>query len=144
MVQLGAWDEKFNIYPIGAYHEKGFLCQKPPSEVISDSHVPQSAKHWKTGYLKNKKKRRSNFNICCTLPIGEKNSLINFFEKMGGTWTFRPGRKNGRNHGSAHLGLKIGKIQKTFLLQVFATLWTTDGWIMIFFSDLPYKSQGAL
>ena len=94
--------------------------------------------------LKNAKKRGLDFNLCSTLSIGAKISLIIFFEKMGGTWIFWPGRRNSRNYGTAHLGLKIGKIQKTFFLQVFATLWTTDSSNTFFFSDLPYKSQGAL
>ena len=33
----------------------------------------------------------------------------------------------GRNHGLARLGLKMVKIQKFLLPQVFPTLWTTDG-----------------
>ena len=74
------------------------------------------------GYLKNTKKGCPNFFICFTLPIGAKLSLMNLFEKTGGTLLFWPGRKNGRNHDTAHLGLKIGEIQKTFLLQVFPTL----------------------
>ena len=73
-------------------------------------------------YLKNTKKGCPNFFICFTLPIGAKLSLMNLFEKTGGTLLFWPGRKNGRNHDTAHLGLKIGEIQKTFLLQVFPTL----------------------
>ena len=60
--------------------------------------------------------------ICFTLPIGAKLSLMNLFEKTGSTLLFWPGHKNGRNHDTAHLGLKIGEIQKTFLLQVFPTL----------------------
>ena len=47
---------------------------------------------------------------------------MNLFEKMGGTLPFWPGRKNAQNHDMAHLGLKIGEIQKTFLLKVFPTL----------------------
>ena len=49
------------------------------------------------------------------------------FEKVGGTWIFWLGRKNGRNHGSARLGLKMVKTQKLFFPQVLATLWPTDG-----------------
>ena len=66
-------------------------------------------------------------NICFTSSIAAKLFLIKFFDKMMGTCFFLTGRKNNQNLGIACLGLKIGKIQKTFLLQVFATLWTTDG-----------------
>ena len=40
---------------------------------------------------------------------------------------FGPAVQNGRNHSTARLGLKMGEIQKTFLLQVFAILWTIIG-----------------
>ena len=50
-----------------------------------------------------------------------------FFEKMGGTWIFGPAVQNGQNHSTARLGLKMGEIQKTFLLQVFVILWTIIG-----------------
>jgi hypothetical protein len=46
---------------------------------------------------------------------------------MMGTWFFWPGFKNGRNHGSARLGLKMGKIQKLFFLQSLQFSWAIDG-----------------
>ena len=48
------------------------------------------------------------------------------FLKNSGTWIFEPGRKNGQNHGTARLGLKMAEIQKSFFLQSFATLWPID------------------
>ena len=78
-------------------------------------------------FLQKEKKRCLAFNICYTLHIGAKFSLKFFFEKVMGTCLFWPGRKIGRNHGPARLGLKIGQIQKLFFLQVFPTLWPIDG-----------------
>ena len=65
---------------------------------------------------------RSNFFICLVdkLPKQKKS------KKNSGTWIFGPGRKNGRNHGSARLGLKMAEIQKSFFLLSFATLWPNN------------------
>ena len=49
------------------------------------------------------------------------------FEKMSGTGIFWPDRKNGRNHGSAILGVKKGEIQKFFFLQFTIDLGPIDG-----------------
>ena len=78
-------------------------------------------------FLQKEKKRCLAFNLCYTLHIGGNFSLEKNFEKVMGTCLFWPGRKIGRNHGPARLGLKIGQIQKLFFLQVFPTLWPIDG-----------------
>ena len=61
------------------------------------------------------------------LTYGAQCSAKKNSEKMTCRVVFWPGRKIGRNHGPARLGLKIGQIQKLFFLQVFPTLWPIDG-----------------
>ena len=63
------------------------------------------AKTEKLELLKNMEILGIHFNICWTLPISAQLSLVNFFEKMGGTLPYRSGRKIGRNHGRTHLRL---------------------------------------
>ena len=73
-------------------------------------------------FLKNTRNGCPDFLLCFTLSIGAK---LSFFQKKNEF--FGPAVQNGRNHSTAHLGLKMGEIQKTFLLQVFAILWTIIG-----------------
>ena len=81
------------------------LAKNPYQGVIFGSYMPQNSKIEKTGLLKNTEKRGIHFNICWTLYISAQLSLVNFFEKMMGTWFYLPGRFLGRNHGRTNFWL---------------------------------------
>ena len=69
-----------------------FLAKIHPRKVIFSFYMPHKLKNENITLLKNTEKQCFRFDICWTLPIAAKLSLVNFFEKMGGTWFNLAGR----------------------------------------------------
>ena len=86
-------------------NQKGLQAKKSPLEVIFCSYKHQKAIIEKTGFLQNTENGCLHFKICYTLYISAQLSLVNFFEKMMGTWFYLPGRFLGRNHGRTNFWL---------------------------------------